>query len=105
MDYITLLREAHAKQQREREDMACKIGALITDLSQIVQRAEVLLSSSQIAILVERVARQEALIAGEELADDSPGLRQQPPPAAVYIVPDIDPIPDPAHDEHDGLDI
>jgi len=106
MDYLTSLREAHAKLQREREETACEIGQLIDEFCRVLQKFETVLSNPQIAILV---ARQEALIEGEEgspsLADDVPGLRRQSPPAAVYVVPDIDPIPDPACDEHDGLDI
>lgn len=68
MDYLTLLREAHAKLQREREESASEIGQLIDELSRVLQKMETVLSNPQIAILV---ARQEALIEGEKVSSSS----------------------------------
>jgi len=107
MDYFTSLREAHAKQQREREEVACEMGQLIVELCGVLSKIETVLSSPQIAILI---ARQEALIMDEEERDTAeaaevPGTRRPPPTAPVYPVPDMDSPPDPTRDEFDGPDV
>lgn len=67
MDYLTLLREVSTEQKRDREAAACEMRKLISELCQVAQKIELVLSRPQIAILI---ARQETLIEADE-RDDS----------------------------------
>ena len=108
MDYLTMLREAHAELQQKREKTVCEMGKLIDELCRVLQKIEEVFSSPQVAILMERVTRQEALIAAEEqesalLGEYLESLRH-PLSADVYGDSYMDGFTEPAYDEsYDGF--
>ena len=105
MDYLTVLREEHAKRQREQQEAACEFGELLDELCHVLQKIQEVFSSPQVAILMQRVARQEALISAEEQEavwmDAYIESLQQLPFADVYEDTYVDDLPDSAYGEYD----
>ena len=98
MEYLTLLREAHAELQRKREETVGEIRKVTDELCHALQKVEEVFSSPQVAILMERVTRQEALIAADE---KSHGSWHQFSSADIYGAHHMGDLPEPAFGEYD----
>jgi len=101
MDYLTLLRDAHAELQRKREETVGEIRKVTDELCHVLQKVEEVFSSPQVAILMERVTRQEALIAAEEKGSEFHGSWHQLSSADVCGAFHMGDLPEPAFGEYD----